>query len=453
METKRVFKLNCCLTAVLTAVATMPAVAAAKSHSTQARVHTLEDENAELRRQVEELQAKLRDAQENTPKQGAVPAAANPFAAKEVARTAAAGGAKDKAAGEMACGAQMAGGGGSVKTEPGSQFYFNPVFGGLDMFHTHPKGMWMANAKWMHSQDNGLMAGTSPVNPQNVYTGTRNGVPSKYPYMMPATGQTMDMFMFMPMYGVTDDLTLMAMINYQYMSMPMVMNMGMMMGYMTEGMAPMDSGGLGDTQVDAIYKIGQWGQHNLTGTMGLNIPTGSTSQQTSNMMGGDNQPAQILSPYDMQNGQGTVNLMPALTYQWLSDDALWNLGGQASGVYHIGTNNGYSMGDSVTLSAWGQRAFGDATTWLRAKYINTAQIYGANPNMTKSTYMGNGAWLMPDYDPQNYGGDVLNMLVGGSYQYHGYSIGLEGGIPVYQDLNGIQLRNSWYLNAGFQAMF
>ncbi|QJD29080.1 hypothetical protein [Methylococcus geothermalis] len=73
--------------------------------------------------------------------------------------------------------------------------------------------------------------------------------------------------------------------------------------------------------------------------------------------------------------------------------------------------------------------------------------------MDKSAYIGNGAWLMPDDNPQNDGGDVLNMLVGGSYQYHGYSIGVEGGIPVYQNLNGIQLRNSWYLNAGFQAMF
>ncbi|MDD2768693.1 MAG: hypothetical protein PHT19_08155 [Methylococcus sp.] len=450
MKTKRAFKLNCCLTAILAAIAAAPTESLAKSKNPPSRVHALEDENAELRRQVEELQTKLRESEAAAAKQIAAPVPANPFAPKEVAKTAAAAGAPSKAGGEMSCGARMAGG--DMKMEPGSQFYFNPVWGGMDMFHTHPKGMWMANVKWMHSQDNGLMAGTAPVNPQNVYTGMKNGMASKYPYMMPGTGQTMDMFMFMPMYGVTDDLTLMAMINYQYMTMPMTMNMGMKMGYMTEGMAPMDSGGLGDTQVDAIYKIGQWGQHNLTGTMGLNIPTGSTSQQTYNMMG-DNKPAQILSPYDMQNGQGTVNLMPALTYQWLSEDALWNLGGQASGVYHIGTKNGYSMGDSVTLSAWGQRAFGDATAWLRAKYINTAQIYGSNPNMNKYTYVGNGAWLMPDYNPQNYGGDVLNMLVGSSYQYHNYSIGLEGGIPVYQDLNGIQLRNSWYLNAGFQAMF
>lgn len=447
METERVFKLNLCLTAVLAAVAMTPAESFAKSKKTQSHVNALEDENAELRKQVEELQAKLRETQDNTAKQSPAQAA-NPFAAKEVGKSAAAAAvSQNKTKGEMACGAQI------MNMEPGSQFYFNPVWGGLDMFHTHPKGMWMANVKWMHSQDNDLMAGTTPVNPNQVYTGQKGGVPSKYSYMMPGTGQTMDMFMFMPMYGVTDDLTLMAMINYQYMSMPMVMNMGMNMGFMTEGMAPMDSGGLADTQVDAIYKIGQWGQHGLTGTMGLNIPTGSTSQQTSNMMGGDNAPAQILSPYDMQNGQGTVNLMPALTYQWLSEDALWNLGGQASGVYHIGTNNGYSMGDSVTFSAWGQRAFGDATTWLRAKYTNTAQIYGSNPDMDKSAYMGDGRWLMPDYNPQNYGGDVLNMLVGGSYQYHGYSVGLEGGIPVYQDLNGLQLRNSWYLNAGFQAMF
>jgi hypothetical protein len=33
------------------------------------------------------------------------------------------------------------------------------------------------------------------------------------------------------------------------------------------------------------------------------------------------------------------------------------------------------------------------------------------------------------------------------------SIGVEGGIPLYQNLNGLQLKNDWYLTAGIQVMF
>jgi len=33
------------------------------------------------------------------------------------------------------------------------------------------------------------------------------------------------------------------------------------------------------------------------------------------------------------------------------------------------------------------------------------------------------------------------------------SLGVEGGVPTYQYLNGLQMKNTWQLNGGFQAMF
>ena len=60
---------------------------------------------------------------------------------------------------------------------------------------------------------------------------------------------------------------------------------------------------------------------------------------------------------------------------------------------------------------------------------------------------------MPDADPANYGGQRLDGLIGVSYAKGPFSFGAEGGIPLFQDVNGLQLVNDWYLTTGFQVMF
>jgi len=363
-----------------------------------------------------------------------------------------------KTSGEMSCGANM-----MYKMPPGSQFYYNPVFGGTDdMYHTHPEGMWMFNVHWMHSEKDGLQAGRSSVSTADVGPAVLPGspYPSKYPYMMIPTRMSMDMLMFMGMYGVTDRLTLMGMLNYQGMNMPMLMDMGNMptMGmppgpyHQVQGVGPMVTGGLGDTQLYAMYKIYDTELGNVTGTLGLNIPTGDTNQQIS-MMG-----YTFRAPYDMQNGSGTFDFKPALTYSWLSGDALWNLGAQVSGTIHMGTNNGWAYGDSYKLSTWGQRAFGDFSTWARATYTDTAPIRGQDANISCLNVSCNPANSMqvspmPDSDPHNYGGQVLNVFLGAAYQFHAMSIGVEAGMPAYQNLNGLQQKNHWQVTTGMQSMF
>ena len=60
---------------------------------------------------------------------------------------------------------------------------------------------------------------------------------------------------------------------------------------------------------------------------------------------------------------------------------------------------------------------------------------------------------MPDADPHNYGGQIINAFVGAYYRYNNFNIGLEGGLPLYQNLNGLQMKNSWQLTGAVQTMF
>lgn len=499
MTLKRISKYSLYTAAALTCIATAPDTALAKdkkaSHRVQ-QVKELEMENALLREQLAETQRE-RDQLKNMKGQPVTVAALskaneNPFGMKELdkgygnvaqaeanpAKVSAqnqpkdnkelaldpktkkleemACGAKMMKGGEMACGAKMMKGGEMAcganmvdmgAMEPGSQMQMNPVLSGMDFFHIHPKSMWMFNTKFMHVDQRGLGSGTSNV-PLNQVLPDHFGAPNSKPpynYMMAPTYMTMDMFMLMPMVGITDRLTVMAMANYMAMEMGMQMGMGNAKENAWTGMSPMRTSGVSDTEFDATYAITK----EVFGTLGLTIPTGSI-KQTVEMMS-----TTYRAPYDMQNGTGTFALKPALSYHHVTDDALWMWGGQATFTGQLGTNaQGYTRGNNFKVTSFLQRAFGPATGFLHMTFNDTGHIRGYDPQIAKINLpMAEGGASMPDANPQNYGGQRLDAQIGFAYEKGPFSFGVEGGIPVYQYLNGLQLKTDWMLNTGFQAMF
>lgn len=321
---------------------------------------------------------------------------------------------------------------------PGAQMQFNPAFGD-DIYHTHPAGMWMVNYKFMHMDMRGLRDGTTNVD-QNDVGFMRD---KQYEYMMIPTSMTMDMHMFMLMYGITDRLTVMAMANYQNNEMKMLMDMGPMK--MIKEEPPMRASGFGDTELRGIYKINE----HFVGSLGLSLPTGSIEEEFQTMR------MTFRSPYDMQLGSGTYDLKPALTYSDFSGDRKWNWGAQAMYTIRLGKNeNDWSLGDNFKATGWLQRAIGPLTSWVRLAYNNTGRIRGKDAEIEKLIHpaMGMGA-PMPDADPDNYGGQRLDGLIGISYTKGPLSFGIEAGVPFYQNLNGLQLKTEWMLTAGIQLMF
>lgn len=327
---------------------------------------------------------------------------------------------------------------GQMDMGPGANMIFNPGFGD-DIYHTHPAGMWMVTYKYMHMNMSGLRDGTSDVDSGSV--GFKR--PAKYSYMMIPTDMTMDMHMAMLMYGITDRLTIMAMANYLVNSMDMLMDMGPMKPITKED--PMKTSGFGDTEFRGIYKINNY----LTGSLGVSLPTGSITESVTMMK------KEYRAPYGMQLGSGTYDLKPALTYSGLSDDAKWNWGAQAMYTWHTADNkNDWSYGDSLKLTGWLQRAFGPASSWLRLAFSNAGRIEGQDPEIDKLIHPVKGMGApTPDADPGNYGGQRLDGLIGVSFSKGAWSIGVEAGLPLYQNLNGLQLKTTWTLNAGVQVMF
>ena len=475
------------------ALAFAPQAMAAEGTGGDAGVETLRKENARLHNQLAEMQKKL-DRMKGERK-----SRKNPVAVKELDSGYANGGG-GKTSASMTCGANMKTSAGmtcganinmngaskpqnaSGKTSAevtcganmtftmpeGSQFLYNPIFGGTDnMYHTHPEGMWMFNTRVMHMEMDGLQAGTTPIAASQVGPAVFPGSPFpsvKYPYMMVPTKMSMDMAMSMLMYGVTDKLTIMAMMNYKATNMNMLMDMGNFPGTtqlhdVLNYTSPMATSGVSDTELDAMYKLYDDRKlGSLVGTLGVSIPTGSTTQ-TIAMMG-----YTFRAPYDMQLGSGTVDLKPALTYNWMSDNVGWNLGATVSGIIHTDTNNGWAYGNSVKLSTWVQHDFKNDFTqlvpivaWYRMTFTDTGRIRGQDPQIsclnTECWAIPYATASMPDADPHNYGGQIINAFVGAYYRYNNFNIGLEGGLPLYQNLNGLQMKNSWQITGAVQTMF
>jgi len=322
---------------------------------------------------------------------------------------------------------------------------------GSHIHHQHGKGGFMFELRYMRMEMDGLLDGTDKIGTKDI-SGALMGQPGPLPgkdYRMAPTKMTMDMIMAMAMYGFTDRLTGMLMLNYLSNEMDMVMhmymqnNMGMTMP-MGDMFGSMDTSGVGDTRVSAMYTVNQkW-----TGTLGLSLPTGSIDEKVDmKMTGAGMMPVTttgMQAPYAMQLGSGTYDLIPSVTYKTESDDYGW--GAQFEYTFRLGENdNKYTLGDKAELTAWFAQKLGSYVHFTgRLDYLNWQKIEGQDPDINPM--------MSPSSDPEATGGQRLDALVGFSGVFGAHRIGLEVGKPIYQDLNGPQMKTDVIYTLGYQFM-
>jgi hypothetical protein len=313
---------------------------------------------------------------------------------------------------------------------------------GIMIGHRHSRGKWMFSYRYMNMQTKDNMSGTSKVNDDMVFQN----------YIMSPKNMNMDMHMVMAMYGITNRLSLMAMLNYNVLSMNMNMlpgSMQMQMNGMT--MANMDAthmttrtAGLGDTRVYATYSLIDKSIHQLIFSAGINIPTGSIQ-----MKGDDKSmlPGQRL-PYMMQLGSGTYDLLPGVTYLLRKETFTW--GTQVTGVFRPGYNAvGYAYGNEVTATSWlAYRVLPWMSASARLEANCADVIYGKDPNQFEV--------MEPDSKSTNYGGKRASGYFGLNVylkKFAGSKFSFEYGLPFYQNLNGTQQSMHSILYAGWGLSF
>ncbi len=303
---------------------------------------------------------------------------------------------------------------------------------GIMISHVHPKKEWMISYRFMDMNMQGVGEGNKARSEMEVlatYTAT--------PDLM-----QMRMHMLMVMYGLTDKLTLMAMVNYNSNYMEMTMPVGK--NFHHHGMS---SAGIGDTKLYGLYALKKEAAIQLILSMGINLPTGTIDAKGE--AGAMMFPGTRL-PYSMQLGSGTTDFLPGISYlyQWQK----FTFSSQLVSVIRASKNHvGYKLGNELSANVWaGWKWLPFVSSTVRCEGNLVASINGKDKTVDPM--------MEPSANPANYGGKRINVFIGTSFQatrsfLNSTRLSIEYGVPVYQQFYGIQMKTSGILNVAVSTAF
>lgn len=297
--------------------------------------------------------------------------------------------------------------------------------------HYHNKGELMFSYRAMIMGMEGILSGTRDHSKHHA----------SEQYMAVPDEMQMNMHMLGVMYAPLDRLTLAVMANYldNKMSLTMHHQDGMQHHHHSFQTA---STGFGDVQVNGIIKLMNTKRQSVHVTLGASLPSGSIEKRHDTPM---MQNAWVA--YPMQLGSGTVDPQLGATYLGQTDKASWGV--QTSHKIRLYENKyDYRLGDAFNSVAWTAYRFSNTlSASLSAKYQNQGSIRGANPNFNPM--------MMPLFVTENSGAERLFVGLGLNYYFknealRGLRIATEFQLPVYQKVNGIQMKQSYCATLGVQ---
>lgn len=290
--------------------------------------------------------------------------------------------------------------------------------------HLHAKGGLMFSYRYMPMHMQRVLSSTNEIENTTVFER----------YMAVPEKMNMRMHMLGLMYAPTHEFTLMLMANFS--SNEMLLKSKMNVPFETQ------SSGFGDVSVSALIRIIKAEHKKIHAHIGVSIPTGSLDQRGNSPMANDMRLA-----YPMQLGSGTWDPHFGMTYLGQSDTSSWGI--QPNFTFRMGTNSeGYSLGNKWNLVSWYSLKLNESISFSGLlKHISIGSIRGKDDALNPM--------MMPLFDPQNSGRKQWDVGVGSNYMIRSGTLknmrfAFDVNIPVYQKVEGIQMRNSWAATLGVQ---
>lgn len=318
--------------------------------------------------------------------------------------------------------------------------------------HGHKLGDIMLSARYMRMWMDGNRIGERSVTPEQIVSTIPNrffGTPGQPPNLrVVPTEMSMDMYMLGAMYGISNKITLMAMVNYISKEMKHVTFQGGM-GLNRLGTFVTHSEGFGDTKLEALYRLldhhTESTETHLLVSGGISLPTGSISARDNILTPMGGRPNVIL-PYPMQLGSGTYDFVLRATGTHRIGD--FSFGAQYSGTFRTGDNkHDYTLGDIHEGTAWAQYQL---APWIsigtRILARTQDEIHGIDRRIVAPVQTAN-----PDFqggDRVDWGGSIN--LIGQPGELCGHRLAFEYMQPIHQDLNGPQLETDYTFMVGWQ---
>lgn len=302
------------------------------------------------------------------------------------------------------------------------QFVPVSVMGG----HIHSQGEWMVGYKFMNMEMAGNRDGENNLTPAEVLQG----------FPVTPLDMTVQMHMFEVMYGLTDRVTLMAMVPYLHKEMDHLTRSGVNFTTETEG--------VGDVGLMAHVVLSHSGPHWWILTPGVTVPTGSIDERGATPAG----PNQKL-PYPMQLGSGSIDVVSALHYFYQKPQLV--VGVHAKVVFSTGENDDdYQVGDRFHLAAFAARKITDAFSISGRLAGRSVDNYsGADPELNPM--------VVHTADVSRRGGERIDAALGLNFYFTGgrgdgsaHRFLVEAAVPVFQDLDGPQLETDLNLTVSWQ---
>jgi hypothetical protein len=323
----------------------------------------------------------------------------------------------------------------------GGNMPMNILGGGIPETHEF---RFKISPMFMHMD--GLRDGTADIDPSSIL-----GMPAPGVYMAAPTGMDMRMLNVAAGYSFSDRFFAGAMLMYKDNEMDMLFNGMMAMNTGQPGFT-MESDGIADTMLMAKYRL--FADDPLVPTrqaslfFGLSLPTGSIDEKNRTHPLVMRQTEQL--PYGMQLGSGTVDPSIGLLYQASSSPWWWGVNGVYTARLYDNKRD-YRLGDEFKLDAYAMYQFRHdllAQVQLNGEYKGRIEgvmdefASGASGRVTPND-PATGA-MTPLWETDNYGGKKLFATLGLQWQpAQLHVIDFNIGVPLYQDLNGPQLKSDY----------
>lgn len=313
--------------------------------------------------------------------------------------------------------------------------------------HTHRNGGWMVSYRYMYMDMDGMRRGNDRISSSDVFDEA---------YAVAPESMTMEMHMLGLMYGLSDKLTFTIMGNYTESEMEHRIISQAIANGINAGATEFTThtSGVGDVRLGGLYRF--YIKENRKAHFGLHfsLPTGSIDEK--DRIPGMGGPSDQQLPAAMQLGSGTFDLLPSLTYvQQLND---WSYGIQGNAVIRLESenDNGYRIGNVFGTTAWTGYKLNN---WLALNtglnYAHEGKLKGDQQGVSQNSMVGRSVTTAFG---ENYGGERLDVIFGingyvpkGNFKDQRLAIDLR--LPLWQDLNGLQLETDLSLTIGWQAAF
>ena len=286
--------------------------------------------------------------------------------------------------------------------------------------HAHKKNEIMVSYRFMSMQMNDLYNGQKKINDSAVSE------------MMTPLDMKMNMHMIGAMWGFSNNITLLGMVNYSDNSM----NMSKMNKKET-----MKTKGLNNLKIGALYTIKKTESNTFLAHTKLSIPVGSVDEKTNDKT--------TPVPYGMQLGSGTYDIELGSTYTKTFNDTSISL--QGNTTLRLGKNkHDYALGNRYELNIWGQKNWtNNFSSSLKSTTTIQDNIQGEHKGITAMTKN-----MSPLYTTEQ--GYILSSIgIGANYinnsqLLQGSRFAIEYSIPIFRKTNATNFTPESTLTFGIQ---